>query len=169
MGMSKELQAAYNDQIQLEFSSAYVYLAMAAWCDAHDLAGFARWMRAQAREETEHALRFFDFVLERDGEVELQSIEAPPGEFSSALEVAERALAHEQLVTGAIGELYRRASDEQDYASLPLLNWFLAEQVEEESTVRQIVADLRMAGEDNSALLMLDRELGTRREGGEHA
>jgi ferritin len=67
MGMSKELQAAYNDQIQLEFSSAYVYLAMAAWCDAHDLAGFARWMRAQAREETEHALKFFDFVLERDG------------------------------------------------------------------------------------------------------
>lgn len=162
MGMSKELQAAFNDQVQLEFSSAYVYLAMAAWCEAHDLAGFARWLRAQAREETEHALKFFDFVLERDGQVGLQAIEAPPGEFSSALEVAERALEHEQLVTAAIGELYRRASAEEDYASLPLLNWFVTEQVEEESTVRQIVADLRMAGDDNSALLMLDRELGAR-------
>ncbi|CAN5329298.1 ferritin [soil metagenome] len=163
MTMSQTLQSAFNDQIQLEFSSAYTYLGMTAWCESRDLAGFARWMRAQASEETEHAMKFLDFVLGRDGTITLQPIEAPSGGFSSVLDVLEQALGHEQRVTAAIGRLYAQASEEGDYSSLPLLQWFMGEQVEEEATVRQIVAELRMVGDDTSALLLLDRDMGARR------
>lgn len=161
--MDPELLQAFNDQIQLEFASAYTYLQMAAWYEAHDLTGFAAWMRAQWSEESRHAIKFIDFVLDRDGQVGLQPLAAPPRDFASPLDVFERALAHEQRVSAAIGALYAQASEAHDYSSLPLLQWFLNEQIEEEATVRQIVAELRMVGDDSSALLLLDREMGTRR------
>jgi len=164
MALDPELQQAFNDQIRLEFASAYAYLQMAAWCQARELVGFATWMRGQWAEENGHALRFLDFVLERDAEVTLQPLEAPAADFASALDVMERALAHEQRVTAAIGALYAQASERQDYTSLGLLQWFLNEQVEEEATVRQITAELRMVGDDSSALLLLDRELPGRRK-----
>lgn len=163
MALDPELQQAFNDQIRLEFASAYAYLQMAVWCQARELVGFATWMRGQWAEENAHALRFVEFVLERDAEVTLQPLEAPAADFASALDVMERALAHEQRVTAAIGALYAQASERQDYASLGLLQWFLNEQVEEEATVRQITAELRMVGEDSSALLLLDREMPGRR------
>lgn len=162
--MDSDLLRRFHDQIALEFASAFAYLQMAAWCEAHDLVGFATWMRAQANEETQHALKFFDFVLDRGAEVELQGLQAPRVGFTSPLEVLEASLAHERSVTTAIGQLYEHASRVADFASLPLLQWFLNEQVEEEASVRQIVAELRMIGDDSSALLLLDRELPGRRE-----
>lgn len=162
MTMSKELQAAFNDQIALEFASAYVYLGMAAWFEAEELVGFARWMRNQAAEESAHAMKFFDHVIDRDGRVALQTVPAPASDFDSPLRVLERAHAHEQHVTEAIGRLYAQATEERDYSSLPLLNWFMSEQVEEEATVRQIVAELKMVGDDSAALLLLDREMSDR-------
>lgn len=164
--MDAKLLQAFNDQIQLEFESAYTYLQMAAWYESRELIGFAKWMRAQWTEESQHAIKFIDFVLDRDGEVELQPLGAPPRDFTSPLDVFERALAHEQRVTAAIGALYGQAVNVPDYSSLALLQWFLNEQIEEEATVRQIVAKLRMVGEDTSALLLLDREMGTRRQSG---
>jgi ferritin len=164
MSLSDQLTKAFNAQINLEFESAYAYLAMAAWCDATDLTGFAQWLRAQAHEETEHGLKFFDFMLHRDQRVELTDIAATPTDFGSVLDVFRAALAHEQRVTAAITDLYAKATAEQDFASVPILNWFTNEQIEEEATVRQIVAELERIGDNTAALVLLDREMAHRRE-----
>jgi ferritin len=160
--MSKELERAFNDQITLEFSSEYVYLQMAAYFAAKDLPGFSQWMRLQAAEERTHALKFFDFLLERGDVVELGALAAPKGDFGSVLEVFEASLAHERRVTASIHDLYARCSAAGEYQALPLLHWFIDEQVEEESTVSQIVEQIRMAGDNGAAMLFLDRELGGR-------
>ncbi len=165
MAMSTDLEQAFNDQITLEFASEYVYLQMAAYFEANDLPGFAQWMRLQADEERTHALKFFDFVLERGNTVELGEIPAPPTEFASPLEVFEASLAHEQKVTAAIHDLYRMCSEAGEYHALPLLHWFIDEQVEEEASVSQIVEQIRMAGDNGAAMLFLDRELGARSPG----
>lgn len=164
MSFSDQVAHAFNAQINLEFESAYAYLGMAAWCEAADLAGFARWLRAQAHEETEHGLKFFNFVLDRDKRVELTDIAATPANFDSVLDVFRAALAHEQRVTAAITDLYAKVTAEQDYASVPILNWFTNEQIEEEVTVRQIVAELERVGDNTAALVLLDREMAQRRE-----
>ena len=162
MAISKSLEAAFNDQINLELASSYAYLQMAAFLDEENLPGMSAWMRMQAEEERVHAMKFFDFVLEREGHVELSAIAAPGLSLSPAHAAYEASLAHEQKVTAAINVLYALATDERDFASYPLLNWFVEEQIEEESTVSLIVEQLRMIGEDRTALLMLDRELGAR-------
>jgi ferritin len=162
MAISKSLEAAYNDQINLELASSYAYLQMAAFLEEENLPGMSAWMRLQAEEERVHAMKFFDFVLEREGHVELAAIAAPGLSLSTALSAFEASLAHEQKVTAAINDLYALATDERDFASYPLLNWFVEEQIEEEANVSLIVEQLRMIGEDRTALLMLDRELGAR-------
>jgi ferritin len=164
MSLSDQLAHAFNEQINLEFESAYAYLGMAAWCEAAGLTGFARWLRAQAQEETDHGLRFFNFVLDRDQRVELTDIAATPANYDSVLDVFRAALGREQRVTAAIGDLYAKATAEHDYASVPILNWFTTEQIEEEATVRQIVAELERVGDNTAALVLLDREMAQRRE-----
>jgi len=165
--MSAALQDAYNDQVTLEFASSYAYLQMAAFFDDADLPGFANWMRQQAEEERIHAMKFFDFVLDRGNHVELRSIPAPSSAYTSPLSVFEASLAHEQKVTASIHNLYAQAMEEKDYESLPLLHWFISEQVEEEASVSQLIEQIAMAGDNGAALLLLDRELGTRARGAE--
>jgi len=167
VAMSAELQDAYNDQITLEFASSYAYLQMAAFLDDANLPGFANWMRQQAEEERIHAMKFFDFVLNRGNQVELRSIPAPSDDYTSPLSVFEASLAHEQKVTRSIHDLYAHATDGKDYESLALLHWFIDEQVEEESTVSELIEQIAMAGDNGAALLLLDRELGTRVSGNE--
>ncbi|MGE0227591.1 MAG: ferritin [Dehalococcoidia bacterium] len=162
MKLSPALQQAYNDQINLEYASMYAYAQLSAYCAERNLPGFAHWMRVQASEEHEHALKFTDFLLDRGGSLTLQPIAAPSTGFNSALEAFELALAHEEHVSAAIQALYTSAEAERDYASYPLLQWFIAEQIEEESSVGLIVERLRMAGDNSSAVLMLDRELAAR-------
>jgi ferritin len=160
--LGKEIQDAMNDQIKNEFYAAYQYLSMAAYCESENLPGFAHWMRAQAREETEHAMKFYDFILDRNGRVVLQAIEEPLVEFGSPLEVFERALEHEQRVTAMINDLYGLAGRENDYASQTFLQWFVTEQVEEEKNAGDVVETLKMIGDRSEALFLLDRELGGR-------
>ena len=167
MSFSDQLARAFNTQINLEFESAYAYLGMAAWCEANELAGFGRWLRSQAREETEHGLKIFDFLLDRDQRVQLTDIAATPAAYGSVLDVFRAALSHEQQVTAAISDLYAKATAEQDFASVPVLNWFTNEQIEEEATVRQIVAELERVGDDSAALVLLDREMAQRRDVGD--
>ena len=162
--MSDTLTAAYNRQITHEFASSHVYLQMAAYFSSLSLSGFEAWMRAQAEEEREHALKFFDFVLERGNEVVLGQIDSPPAIPASPLEAFEAALEQEKDVTASIAALFELAQSEGDGASFPILQWFMAEQVEEESTVGEIVDQLRLAGDNPAALLMLDREYANRRE-----
>ncbi len=161
--MDPALQASFNDQITLEHASERAYLQMSAWADAHDFTGAAAWLRGQAEEEAEHARTFMDFVLDRDGTVRLQALDAPRADFDDLPALFAAALEHEGRVTASIGALYGAAQAAGDYSSIPLLTRFLNEQVEEEASVRTIVGELRMVAHDPSALLMLDRELPARR------
>jgi ferritin len=136
---------------------------MAAWAEAHDYSGSATWLRSQSAEEGEHARLFMDHVLDRGGEVTLAALDAPPNEFEDLLEVFSAALEHERKVTASIGDLYAAATDARAYPSLPLLTWFLEEQVEEEASVGTIVGELSKVIADPSAVLLLDRELSQRR------
>ena len=160
--LGKKMQDAINEQINAELYSAYLYLSMATYTEAANLPGFAHWMRAQANEEVEHALKFFKYVGERGGRVVLKAIEQPQAEWTSPLHVFEDTLEHERKVTSLINGLYEVALEEKDYASQMLLHWYIEEQVEEESNAEQIVAALKMAGEKPQGLLMVDRQLASR-------
>lgn len=160
--VSKSMQDAMNEQINKEMFSSYLYLSMAAYFEGRNLPGFANWMRLQADEEREHAMKFYDFILERGGRVELKAIEAPKSEWGSNLEVVEEVAAHEALVTASINSLYELALKEKDYPAQVMLQWFITEQVEEESNAAQVVADLKLIEERGTAVLMLDKQLGKR-------
>ena len=160
--LSPALRDAFNEHLKQELYSAYLYLAMAAYCESINLPGFAHWMLLQAEEEREHAMKFYRFIHDRGGRVILPAIPQPPSEFASPAALFEQALAHEQEVTTMIHHLYGRAVDEGDYPSQVFLQGFVAEQVEEEKTASALVETLRMVGEDKVGLLMLDRELGAR-------
>ena len=163
--MSQTMQDALNEQMKHEFYSSYLYLSMSAYCDAVNLPGLSRWMRAQAQEEVKHAMKIFDHILDRGGRVSLDQIDRPPAQFASAREVFDQAARHEQQVTASINKVYGLAMDERDFASKVFLDWFVQEQVEEEKTSGLLAEQLRMVGEDRPGLLMLDRELGQRRSG----
>jgi len=162
MELSKKMQDALNEQIKEELASAYIYLGMAAYCESINLRGFAQWMRAQSNEEMEHAMKFYEYVHERGGRVVLEALEQPQVEYAGAVDVFEKTLAHEQYITSRIHKLYAMAIEENDYASLSVLQWFVDEQVEEESGVGDILDALKMIGDKGQALYMLDQKLGAR-------
>ena len=162
MVLSQTLQDALNEQLKQELYSSYLYLAMAAYCDAKNLPGFAHWMLLQADEERDHAMRFFSFIQDRGGRVALKALPGPPSDFGSPLDVFEQALAHEQEITSMIDQLYQRATAESDHATQVFLQGFISEQVEEERNAGQVVETLRMAGDNGAALLLIDRELARR-------
>ena len=160
--MNDDVRRAINEQITREFYASYLYLSMAAHFEAEALEGFAHWMRLQSEEERGHAMRLFDYLLERGARVELGAIEAPPASFGSALSIAEQALEHERRVSEQINRMYALASERGDFATVVQLQWFLTEQVEEENTGETMVERLRMAGDNRAALLILDREVAAR-------
>lgn len=159
---STEVQDAMNEQIKNELYSAYLYLSMVAHFEAVNLPGFAHWMRMQSNEEVAHAMKFFDFINERGGRVELKAIEQPPVEWGSPLDIFESALNHEQKVTAMINNIYEIAVAQKDYASQNMLQWFIDEQVEEEKSAGDIVETLKMFGERDTVVLLMDRQLGER-------
>jgi ferritin len=163
--LSKPMQDGLNEQIQKEYHSSYLYLAMAAYCEASFLPGSAKWMRIQSQEELSHAMKLYDHVVDRGGRVTLQAIPQPPAEYKSALDVFEKVLAHEQLVTASIHKLYALALKENDYAAQIMLQWFVTEQVEEEKSAGAVVEQFKAVGESKTSLMLLDRHLGKR--GGE--
>jgi ferritin len=165
--LSKKMQEALNAQINAELYSAYIYLSMSAYFAARDLPGMAQWMRSQNEEEVAHAMKIFDFVGERAGRVTLAAIDAPQTEWESPLAIFEHAYKHEQHVTSLIHNLVKQAIEENDYATKNMLDWFVDEQVEEEASAAAIVAKLKMIGDHPPALIMLDKELGSRQSGGE--
>jgi len=163
--IGKPMQDAMNEQINKELFSSYLYLSMAAYFEENNLPGFANWMRLQADEERGHAMKFYDFLLERGGRVLLQAIDAPKTEWASSLEVAEEVAAHEGKVTASIYALYELALKEKDYPAQVMLQWFITEQVEEEKNAAEIVANLKLIEARGTAVMMLDHRLAKR--GGE--
>ncbi len=165
--INEEMQTAINRQVQYEFSAAYLYLGMATYFESKSLSGFGHWMRLQAQEEVQHAMRLVDFVVDRGGRVELGAIPAPDLDFDSPLEVMRAALEHEQKVTGTINDLYALAVKNNDYPSQVLIQWFVSEQVEEEKNAGEIVDQLEFASDSASAMLVIDGRLAGRSSGTE--
>ncbi len=162
--LSKTLQSAFNDQIQKEFYSSYLYLAMAAHFESVNLLGFASWMRKQADEERGHGMRLWEHVFDRGGRVELKAIEQPPASFGKPLEVFQQVLEHEQKVTASINALYALALKEGDVAAQIWLQWFVNEQVEEEKTASEVIDQLKLAGDQAFGALFMDQHvLGERK------
>ncbi len=157
--LSKTLQDAFDDHIQKEFYSSYLYLAMAAHFEASSLPGFASWMKKHADEERSHGMRLWDHVFDRGGRVTLKAIEQPPATFGAPLEVVQQVLAHEQKITASVNALYALALKEGDVAAQICLQWFVTEQVEEEKTATELVERVRMSGDKPSSLLFLDHHV----------
>jgi ferritin len=164
--VNDKVRTLINEQIANEFHAAYQYLAIAAHFEAQNYEGFARWMRLQAKEETEHAMRLFDYMVERGERIELGKIDKPGHDFGSPVEAFRAALKHEQKVTAQINAIYKEAFEADDYPTQIMLQWFIQEQVEEENNTGTAVERLDMAGENKAALLMLDKQFGAR--AGEH-
>ncbi len=162
MTINEKIEDALNEQINKELYSGYMYLSMATYFESINLKGFAHWMREQDKEEREHAMKIFDYVIERGGRVSLTSIDAPPTEWKSPLDAFEEVYKHEQKVTGLINALVDLAKSENDYATNAFLQWFVEEQVEEEANADEIVQKLKLIGDSGPALLMIDRELAQR-------
>ncbi len=160
--ISDKIQEAFNEQINAELYSSYLYLSMSAFFESKGLPGFANWMRCQAQEEVVHAMKFYTFIFERGGSVKLKAIDAVPIEWDSPLAVFEAGYAHEQKVTGLINNLVDLAIQEKDHASNNFLQWFVAEQVEEEASADEVVQQIKLAGDHGGGVFMLDRELGQR-------
>lgn len=160
--LTKKVEAAMNDQLQKELQSAYVYLGMSAWAESESFPGMATWLRHQWEEELVHAMKFYNFIVDRGAKVVLAGLAAPQVSYTSPVAVFESALEHERSVTRSINDLYELVAKEKDFASQAWLDWFATEQVEEEKTVGQIVDDLKRVGDRGDGLYLVDKELSNR-------
>ena len=169
MKLSNDLEEALNKQIGFEFASAHSYLSMSAHFESEAWEGFAAWKATQSDEERGHAMRFYHYLLDRDGSVRIPEIPAPRSQFTSPLEVFEVTLQQEQDISKSIFALYKMAHDSDDYATVSFLKWFVDEQVEEEKLVSDMVDRLMRAAGNNEAILLLDRQAGERTADGDLA
>jgi ferritin len=160
--ISDDMQQALQQQLNDEFYSAYLYLAMSAYCAHIDFNGAANWLKQQYEEEQMHATRIFNYLIDQGAHVVLKNIGQPPSEFGSLLEVFQSSLKHEQAMTAKLNNLSDHALKEKDHATYNLLQWFVNEQVEEEATVGEIISKIRLVRDDGYGLLMIDNELGSR-------
>ena len=160
--LTKKMETELNEQINKELYSSYLYLSMSAYCAEVGFAGFANWMRIQAKEELDHAMKLFDYILERGGNAFLAKIEQPDATWTNMTNVFEATLKHEQFITSSINHLMEVATEEKDFASMSFLNWYVCEQIEEEANADELLKKLQFAGDDKNAVLMLDKELAAR-------
>jgi ferritin len=160
--LQQELEAALNSQINEELASSYLYLSMAAYFESMNLPGFANWMRVQTQEETLHGMMFFDYINSRNGRVLLKKIAAPQVKWESPLDAFSAAYKHEKHISECIRALVKQARGLNDDSTDNFLQWFVAEQVEEEDSTYKIVQQLKLVGDDRAGLFLLDRELAKR-------
>lgn len=161
--LSMKLERAINDQVQAEFYSAYMYLGMSLYCENRLFKGMAHWLRLQCEEERDHAYKMMRYMIERGSTPELKDVSASKPAFEDAAELFEKVLEHEQHVTVLVNKLYDLAGAEKDHATEIFLQWFIKEQVEEESSTGEIVQQLKLIGDDQIALRALDASLGARK------
>ena len=160
--INEKLEKAFNDQINAEFYSEYFYLSMLAYFEQQNLQGFKNWMNVQMQEERAHAFGLFHYLHERGGKVKLEQIDKPRTDWGSPLEVMEEVLKHEQLVTSKINSLVDVAEEVKDRAAVSFLDWYVKEQVEEESSVEKLIKTMRSICNDKLCLYMFDKELAQR-------
>jgi ferritin len=160
--IAAKVQDALNKHVTSELFSSNLYLAMSAWCEANAYKGFGRWLRVQAEEERTHSLKILDFILARGGQARLGAVDAPGGGWKSVLEVFKAVQAHERKVSESIDSLHAAAVAQKDTATQVFLQWFVSEQVEEESLAAEIVDKLTLIGDKPATILYLDKEYGKR-------
>jgi ferritin len=160
--LKEKLQKELNKQINKEIFSSYLYLSMAAYFETLSLKGFANWMYIQSQEELTHAMKIFSYVINKGGKVELGALEAPKKEWKNPLDAFEASYEHEKFITKSIDELVTAAIEEKDYATQRMLDWFVNEQVEEESNVTEIIEKIKLAGVQTAGLLFMDKALQSR-------
>ncbi len=160
--LNKRVEEALNEQMNREMYSAYLYMSMASHCTAEGLKGFANWFMVQFHEEMFHAMKFYEYINLRGGRALLKAIPQPPSSFESPLEMFNKTLEHEQFITKSINELMELAMTEKDHATEIVLQWYVTEQVEEESNDNEIIAQLRIIKDDPQGMILLDRELAGR-------
>ena len=160
--ISESMEKALLTQLNDEFYSAYLYLAMSAYCAHIDFNGAASWLKHQYEEEQLHATRIYNYLIDQGAHVVLTDIQQPPAEFGTILDVFRSSLKHEQTMTGRLNNVSDQALKEKDHATYNLLQWFVNEQVEEEATVSEIISKLKLVKDDGYGLLMIDNELGSR-------
>jgi ferritin len=156
------MEEALNAQVNFELFSSYLYLSMSSYFSSIGLNGFANWMRIQAQEELVHAMKFYDYIVERNGRAVLKAVDAPQESWKNPLEAFEQAYNHETKVTSRISDLISLSMDEKDFPTQNALQWFIKEQVEEEASAKEITDQIRLVDGRNDGLFMLDRELGQR-------
>jgi ferritin len=162
MSIKEKVLNALNKQINEEMYSSYLYLSMAAWFETQTLRGFAHWMKVQAREENLHALKIFEYINESGGAVQLTAIAAPKTKWDTTAQAFDETVAHEKHITASINSIYELAMAEKDFATANFLQWFIAEQVEEEANPTEILSKVNMIKGSMSGLLYLDKELKKR-------
>ena len=160
--ISDAINEILNEQINKEFYSGYLYLSMSAHLKELGLFGFASWMRIQAKEEVEHGLKIFDYLINCNSFVTLKQIKTPEFEFNGVLSILNIVYEHEKCITSSIMEVAKIAEEECDRTTLNFIDWFIAEQIEEENNVKEIIKRLELFGEDKVALYLMDKELGER-------
>lgn len=160
--LNSNMERALNAQVNAELYSSYLYLAMSAYFEDSDLSGFANWMKIQAQEELSHGMKIYEFIVSRGGRVELDLIEKPQVVWESPIHAFENVYSHEEKVTGLINNLVDLAIVEKDHATNNFLQWFVAEQVEEEETASGILNKVKLASESPSGLYLLDNDLASR-------
>ena len=160
--MDPKIEELLNDQMNFEFYSSYIYMAMAAYCDSIDLTGFAHWFKIQVQEEMYHATKFYNYIFDRGGRAYFTQINATGKEWDSVKAAFENALEHEKIVTGRINDIMSEAIEKRDHATTSFLNWFVDEQVEEEASVDAIIKKLDLVQNSANGIFMLDKEVGAR-------
>lgn len=160
--LKEKIQDALNEQINAEMYSAYLYLSMNAYCQSIDLPGLANWMHCQYEEEMVHAMKIYNYINDRGARIILEKIEKPQTEWESPTKMFEHVYQHEQKVTGLINKLVDLSMKEKDHATTNFLQWFVAEQVEEEASANAVLQKLKLVGDKGNGLFMLDKELAGR-------
>jgi len=160
----KQVEKALNEQLNAELWSGYLYLSMAAHFENTNLRGMAHWMKKQAHEELDHAMRFYNYIIDRSGKVTLTAIDKVPTSWKSPLDAFQESYNHEVKVTGLINSLADLAAKQGDHATTVMLHWFITEQIEEEAQTLLIVNKLKLIDKSTGGLFMLDHELGKRGE-----
>ena len=160
--LKKKVEEALNEQLNREFYSAYLYLSMSAYFDSIDLPGFAHYMKVQYQEESAHAIRIFNYLINVGAKIQLKTIEQPKNIWKDVIEVFEETHKHECYITDSINSVLATAHKEHDYATINMLQWFIGEQVEEEASASQLITKIKLVKDNPSALYLFDQELGQR-------
>ena len=166
--LSEKMLERLNQQLNVELHAAYKYLSLAAYCHGVNMNGAAKWLQLQGQEELQHAMKIYNYIIDKGGDVNMLPVQAPNLELNSLVDVFECSLKSEQSVTAAIHDLVALAIEEKDYSTHTFLQWFVTEQIEEEALVSEILESVRMVGNDGPGLFLIDREMGNRQAEHDH-